>query len=119
MLSLSTIERDIATLIFYCRFRNLFWRQIFTLFNSWHKTQIPLCERTIILGSLSNQTNNTLLNLMIILGKICIYLKRFGQKFNICNFKQNLFHIRLVESNIAIKVTSDQIVKEKWDKTYV
>ena len=56
---------------------------------------------------------------MIIHGKRCIYLNKFGQKFNICNFKQNLFHIRLVESNIAIKVTSDQIVKEKWDKTYV
>ena len=56
---------------------------------------------------------------MIILGKRCIYLNRFGQKFNISNFKQNLFHIRLVESNIAINISSDQIVKEKWDKTYV
>ena len=54
---------------------------------------------------------------MIILGKRCIYLNRFGQKFYKCNFKQNLFHIRLVESNIAI--STDQIVKENWDKTYV
>ena len=56
---------------------------------------------------------------MIILGKRCIYSNRFGQKFNICNFKQNLFQIRLVESNIAINVSSNQIIKEKWDKTYV
>ena len=56
---------------------------------------------------------------MVILGKICIYSNRFGQKLNICNFKQNLFHIRLVESNMAINASCDQIVKEKWDKTYV
>ena len=56
---------------------------------------------------------------MIILGKRCIYLNRFGQKFNICNFKQNLFHMRRVESNMAINVSCDQIVKEKWYKTYM
>ena len=55
---------------------------------------------------------------MIILGERCIYLNRFGQKLNICNFKQNLFHIRLNESNKAINVSCDQIVKEKWEKTY-
>ena len=47
------------------------------------KTQIPLCERTVILGALSNHRNNKLLNLMIILGKRCIYLNRFGQKLDI------------------------------------
>ena len=55
---------------------------------------------------------------MIILGERCIYLNRFGQKLNICNFKQNLFNIRLNESNKAINVSCDQIVKEKWEKTY-
>ena len=54
---------------------------------------------------------------MIILGKIYIYLNRFGQKLDICNFMQNHFNIGLVEPNIAINVSCDPNVKEKWDKT--
>ena len=51
---------------------------------------------------------------MIILGERCIYQNRFGQKLNICNFKKNLFHIRLVESDMAIKfnVSCEQIKKK-------
>ena len=41
---------------------------------------IIVCERTVILRSLSNHTNTKLLNFMIILGKRCIYLNRWGQK---------------------------------------
>ena len=56
---------------------------------------------------------------MIILGKRCIYHNKFWQKLDISNFKQNLFNIRLVESNMAINVGCDLYVKEKSDKTYV
>ena len=59
------------------------------------------------MGSLSNHTNNKLLNLIIILGKRYIYLNRFGKNLDTSNFKRNIFHIRLVESNMAINVSFD------------
>ena len=73
-------------------------------------SQIPICELSVIIKfwSRSNHTNNSLLDDTVILDKICIDLNR-----------QNFFRIRLIKSNMAICVSCDANVKEKWDKSCV